>query len=249
MTRIICICSGKGGTGKTSVVANLGISLAQRKRKVVLIDADLLASSLGFFLGIKNFSNTLQDVLMQRADIFDALQVGPSGTFVIPADAYSLEAQNLELLPPSVQSLDGKFDFVLIDAPAGFDSIAQAAMKASREILIVSLPTTVAITDAYKIKALASSFGKSTTGIVLNRVKNLPNELSADDVKKMLALPILHVVPEDRNMEISTSTEKPLMIIKPNSPAAISIKKLVSNLIGEEIEVSWLTKFRSKLGF
>ena len=249
MTRVICVCSGKGGTGKTSIIANLGVALAQRQRKVVLIDADLLASSLSFYLGIKNFSKSLQDVLTQRADIFDALQVGPSGTFILPTDAYSLDATNFDALPSAIQLLEDKFDFVLIDAPAGFDQIAQTAIKVSHEILIVSLPTTVAITDAYKIKVLASNFGKNVIGVILNRVKKMPNEVSNEYVTKVLGLPLLEVIPEDKEMEISTSIEKPLILFRSNSPAAISIEKIVSNLLGERLRISWFTKLRSKLGF
>lgn len=82
--RSIVFASGKGGTGKTTTVANLGVALAQFGKEVILLDADLTMANLSLVLGMEDIPVTLHDVLAREADLKDAIYEGPAGVKVIP---------------------------------------------------------------------------------------------------------------------------------------------------------------------
>ncbi|UCD07328.1 MAG: AAA family ATPase, partial [Candidatus Aenigmatarchaeota archaeon] len=86
MTRVICVASGKGGVGKTTVVSNLSAALAALGKSVIAIDGNLTTSNLGLHLGISMYPITLQDVLRGRANIRDAVYHHQDGFKVVPAD-------------------------------------------------------------------------------------------------------------------------------------------------------------------
>src|SRR3989344_4670562 len=85
MTRIIGVVSGKGGVGKTTMVANLGTALAKMGKNVIILDANLTTPSLGLHLGVPLYPVTLHDVLKGRANIKDAIYMHESGVKIIPA--------------------------------------------------------------------------------------------------------------------------------------------------------------------
>lgn len=86
MVRTITIVSGKGGVGKTSLTANIGVALAQMGLKVLLIDADVAMANLSLILGMQSSPITLHDVLLGESNIQDAIYDGPAGVFLVPAD-------------------------------------------------------------------------------------------------------------------------------------------------------------------
>ena len=85
MTRIIGVVSGKGGVGKTTMVANVGTALAKMGKDVIVLDANLTTPSLGMHLGLPLYPVTIHDVLKGRASIKDAIYVHDSGLKIIPA--------------------------------------------------------------------------------------------------------------------------------------------------------------------
>ena len=85
MTRVITIASGKGGTGKTTLTANLGIALAKAGKKVLLVDADVAMANLSLILGMQSSPITLHDVLLGESQVHDSIYDGPSGLHFIPS--------------------------------------------------------------------------------------------------------------------------------------------------------------------
>src|SRR3989344_3148945 len=123
MSRVIALASGKGGVGKTTITANLGIALAQRGQRVLLIDADIAMANLSLILGMHSSPITLHDVLLGEASIQDAIYDGPAGIAFIPS-GLSLESYrrvDSERLEQVVESIKDQFDFILLDAPAGIE--------------------------------------------------------------------------------------------------------------------------------
>jgi len=238
MTRVIVVSSGKGGVGKTTLVANLASALAQFNQSVIAVDCNMTTSNLGIHLGIPTYPRTMQDVLNGRARIKDAMYFHPAGFRVIPADI----SLSKNLVPHSHELIDvfyklvGETDFVLIDSAAGLGHEALASLDAADEVIIITNPELPALTDALKLKKLAESVSTYNLGVVVNRVKGEDNEYHIDDVESFLDSPILGIVPEDSAVRDAIAMKEPVVISNPNSKASLHIKAIAAKLIGREFE-------------
>ena len=142
MTRIIACVSGKGGAGKTTLVANLGIALARMGKDVTVIDANLTTPNLGLHLGVPLSPITIHDVLKGKANIAQAIYRHESGLKVIPAGIALKDLKGVDARDLSTAILDllGNTEIVLIDAAAGLGREALAAVEASDEMLLITNP-------------------------------------------------------------------------------------------------------------
>jgi len=240
MGRTITIASGKGGVGKTTITANLGIALAKRGKKVLLIDADIAMANLSLILGMQSSPITLHDVLLGEAVVQDAIYDGPGGIFFVPS-GLSLESYrrvDSERLASVVKAVANDFDFVFLDAPAGIEKNVMAAINASEETLLVTQPNAPALADVLKTKIVSQRLGKKPIGIIVNFVMNERGEISDEDLMRMIELPVYGLVPFDAEVRKSFMQEKvaPLVLRAPNSPAAIAIQKTAAKLAGLPVE-------------
>ncbi|MDD5148570.1 MAG: cell division ATPase MinD [Candidatus ainarchaeum sp.] len=240
MGRIITIVSGKGGVGKTSLTANLGVALAQSGLKVLLVDADVAMANLSLILGMQSSPITLHDVLLGESTIGDAVYDGPGGVFFVPS-GLSLEAYrrvDSERLESVIRSIQEKYDYILIDAPAGIEKNVMAAIAAAEETLIVTTPDSPSVADAIKIKLVAQRLNVNPIGAIINFVRNEKGEIRAQDITKLLELPVLGTVPEDPEIRRSFMQENalPMILHKPNSPASNAIRKIAQKLSGKAVE-------------
>jgi len=233
MTRIICVASAKGGTGKTTVVCNLASALAQLGQGVVAVDANITTSNLGIHLGIPLYPVTIQDVIDGEARLKDALYYHKSGFHVIPADI-SID----KLLVPDTGELIDIFyritdaDFVLIDSAAGLGKEALNAVEASDELLVVTNPDLPSITNALKLSKIAEEFETSNLGVVVNRMKNKNYEMHPLEVENFLSLPLMGLIPEDENVKRSLALKKTVLNHKPLSRASREFMLIASRISG-----------------
>lgn len=237
MTRIICVASGKGGVGKTTVVANLASALSKLGQNVVAIDANITTSNLGIHLGIPLYPTTLQDVLNGEAKMKDALYYHDSGFRIMPADV-SIE----KLLVPNSSELIDIFykmndtDFVLIDTAAGLGREALSTVEAADELLTVTNPDLPSITDAVKLVNLAESFETANLGVVVNKAKRRSYEMHPRDVGEFLSMPLMGLVPSDENVKRSLSMKIPIVDYKPFSKASREFMLIASRLSGVQFK-------------
>src|SRR5690554_5885031 len=119
MIRAYTIASGKGGTGKTTVTANLGAALAQHGRKTCIVDMDMGMANLALVLGLAETPVTLHEVLAGEASIRDAIYEGPYGLQIVPSGLSLRGFQNAdpERLKDVMRDLTERCDFLLLDAP------------------------------------------------------------------------------------------------------------------------------------
>lgn len=240
MARIIAVASGKGGVGKTTVVANLSAALARFNRSVIAVDANLTASNLGMHLGIPLYPKTLQDVLNRKASVRDVVYYHEDGFRVIPADVSLSKVMipRADRLLESLYRISEGADFVLIDCAAGIGSEALEAVRAADEILVVTNPEMPALMDALKVARSAEMYETRSAGVVLNRVNGGPHEVPESEVEGFLEQHIIGRIPESRHVKASIATRRPAVSAYPRSPAAESFMKLAAELIGEEYRPS-----------
>ena len=239
MGRIICISGAKGGTGKTTVCANLAAALSRLNQSVIAIDGNLSTSNLGIHLGIPRYPVTLQTVLRGRGRIKDALYYHPAGFRIIPADvslSSMINPKSKELMR-LFYKLTNDTDFILVDSAAGLGQESLSALEASDEVITVTNPELPALADALKLKKFAERFGTVNLGVVVNRVKGERQEFSLGDIEEFLGLPLIGMVHEDRNVRRAISYREPVVMYSPNSMASREIKAVAAHLMGERVEV------------
>jgi septum site-determining protein MinD len=253
MARVIAIASGKGGTGKTTLTANLGICLSKLGKKVLLIDADVAMANLSLILGMQSSPITLHDVLLGEAQVHDAIYDGPQGIHFIPSglslDNY--KRVDSERLSGLVSELTDNYDFILLDAAAGIEKNVLSALSSAQETLLVTMPTSPAIADALKTKLVAQRLGSKVMGVVINFVMGEKGEISKQEAAGILELPVMGIVPFDAEVRKSFMQQKvaPVSLRKTNSDAAKEFQKIASRLTGIKVAESKVEKqgFFSKL--
>ena len=242
-TRIILICSGKGGVGKTTLTANLGIALAKQGVNTAVLDADFGLRNLDLLLGLENrIIYTAQEVLEESCRLEQALvkhKQEPNLALLPAGNPRMLDWLKPEDMQRIVSLLSEQFDYVLIDCPAGVEDGFKNAVSASKEAIVVTNPEVSAVRDADRVIGLLNANGINPTQLVLNRVrpKMIANQemLSVEDVTDILALPLLGLVLEDEQVIVSTNRGEPLTLSSGKSPAARCYTNIARRLQGEDI--------------
>ena len=208
MSRKIVITSGKGGVGKTTIVASLGYTLAKNGYKTLLVDMDFGLNNLDVLLGIENkIVYDIIDVIEGRCQPRQALiqDFTEEKLFVLPSThSFCRIRFGAQELMKIIRSVENYFDFVLIDCPAGMDGGFRRAVECADESIVITTPHLSAVRDADKIIAILAM--KSKPYLVVNRARGdlIVDEkmLGIDMIADSLNATILGVIPEDDNVSI-----------------------------------------------
>jgi septum site-determining protein MinD len=244
MTRIIVVTSGKGGVGKTTVTANLGMTLAKMGHRVALVDGDFGLRNLDLLLGLENrVVYTAVEVLAGECRIEQALvrDKRQPNLVLLPAT----QNRKAEMITPNhmkwmVGELTSQFDYILIDSPAGIEMGFKNAIAAAQEALVVTTPEISAVRDADRVVGLLEASNITPARLIVNRLRPAMVEasemMSVDDVKEILALPLIGVVPEDERVITSTNRGEPLVLDTERvSRAAQAFDHIARRLNGEKV--------------
>ena len=197
MSKVYVITSGKGGVGKTTTTANLGVGLAMRGKKVVLVDTDTGLRNLDLLLGLENrIMYDLIDVAEGRVPYKKALvrHKKYETLFLLPTSQVKDKTSvNPEQLVKLCEDLRKEFDYILIDCPAGIEQGFKTAIAAADTAIVVTMPEISAVRDADKIIGELSRAEKEDIKLIVNRIR--PQMVESGDM-----LDVLH-----RNVRVQLS--------------------------------------------
>jgi septum site-determining protein MinD len=238
--RAIVLTSGKGGVGKTTTTANLGTALAQRGATVCLVDADIGLRNLDIVLGLESrVKHHLLDVLEERATLDDALITDKhSSRLSLLAAAQSREKDEVETekLQALIAGLRERFDYVLIDSPAGIELGFKNAVAGADEAIVVCTPEVSAVRDVDRVVGLLGN--RFHPQLIINRLRpqlvRKGKMLSVDDVNGILHLPLLGVIADEPEIIVTTNKGEPLAL-RAQTPTGAAYHAIAARVAGEDV--------------
>lgn len=241
--RVIAITSGKGGVGKTNIVANLGYALCKAGKRVLIFDADLGLGNLDVLLGLAPRYN-LSHVIEGEKKLSEIIVRGPGNLKILPASSGIQEmtkltfSQKLEIFN-ELSVLLSDYDIVLIDTAAGISSNVLYFNASANEIMVVVTPEPTSITDAYALmKILSVKYQEKHFRLLVNLAKS---EKEADEVSRQLCLVadrFLDVSIEyfgnvlaDDNVKLGVRRQKVVSEMAPMTQASRNFAELAHKLV------------------
>ncbi len=259
MGKVIVFTSGKGGVGKTTCCANIGIYLAKTGKEVLVIDADIGLRNLDMVLGFEELTGyNIVDVLLGYIDPHLAMISHSKypGFYLIPASAKSpAEPVGPEKMNILIERIRDDFDYILIDCPAGIENGFFTAVSPADEAIIIVNPEVSSIRDADRIIEILKEYKDIPVNLIVNRTNTKMMSdgemISPSDITDILGLRIIGLIPEDKNVIISSNKGLPVILGK--SPAAAAIRNIARAVAGEdrqhaeEIKEGLFTRMTRKL--
>jgi septum site-determining protein MinD len=244
MSRVIVVTSGKGGVGKTTTTANIGMALAKRGRKVIVVDADFGLRNLDLLLGLENrVVYTAVEVLAGQCRLEQALVKDkrfPNLMLLPAAQNRTKDAVRPDQMRQLINALTKAFHYVLVDCPAGIEMGFQNAIAAAKEALIVTTPEISAVRDADRVIGLLEANNIKNVKLIVNRLRphmvQANDMMSVEDVQEILAIPLIGIIPDDERVITSTNKGEPLVLSDAPSLAGNAYENIVRRLEGETVE-------------
>jgi flagellar biosynthesis protein FlhG len=242
--RVISVTSGKGGVGKTSVVANLAQALGRMGQRVLVLDADLGLANLDVMLGL-NPRYTIDHLLRGEKRMEEILIRGPGGFQLLPAASGIPELTDLDnsqrlLLLDELDALKDSFDVLLIDTGAGISSNVMYFNYAATEKIVLVTNEPTSLTDAYAlIKVLTSRYQQKRFKVLINAARNAEEanriyrhlSLVVDQFLGSPSLDYLGWIPFDRQMPAAVRKQKTVIDQFPDAQASRQILNLAKTLM------------------
>jgi len=240
--RTIAVTSGKGGVGKTSIAAALAVSLGRSGARVLALDGDLGKANLDLVMGVLP-GRSLIDALAGRCSIEDTLVSGPEGVTLLPTCSGRYELANLGDeqrygLFSAIDSLEHRFDVLLVDTAAGITSNAVAFAAAARDVVLVATPEPTSLADAFamakvlsrrcqvpRVRVLANMVSSPREGeLVFRRLANLADRFLD------IGMDYLGFVYRDPCVPASVARGRPFNLAEPESPASRCIAAIAAKV-------------------
>ncbi len=248
-SRVIAFTSGKGGVGKTNIVANVAYLLSSIGKKVVVFDADLGLANIDILMGLKS-KHSLIDVIKNGKKMKDIMITVNDNFKVIPAGSGIEEIANItepifSKIKDELLDIAKETDVLLIDTGAGISRKVTFFLKNAEEIVVITTPEPTAIADGYAIlKILSKNYKKENLYIFVNMAKNPQeaentitniNKISKKFIEKEFK-PMGWAL-YDKNLMQAVKSQKLIAELYPNSNFTISMKKFINAMFKENLKV------------
>ena len=262
LAKVIVLTSGKGGVGKTTSAAAIASGLALRGKRTVVIDFDVGLRNLDLIMGCErrvvfDFINVINgDAKLNQALIKDKRN---DNLYVFPTsqtrDKEALKRDGVERV---LDELKENFDYIVCDSPAGIEHGAITALYFADSAIIVTNPEVSSVRDSDRIIGILASKSRRAehnlepvevhlllTRYSLERVKK-GEMLSVEDVKEILSIPLLGVIPESESVLKASNTGTPV-VFDEESPAGRAYLYSVARFVGEQREMRFLQPERRSI--
>lgn len=248
---VIAVISGKGGVGKTTTTANIGLGIAKNNKKCVVVDFDIGQRNLDMILGLENrVVYDLVQVMEGEASLKQALIKSKASNnlrFLAASQTKDKSILDSEKIKKLVEELKADFDFVILDAPAGIESGYEHTIEFADAAIVVVNPEVSSIRDADRaIGILDSKSNKVKNGeevekyLIINRIVSdmvqSGEMLRSEDILDILDIKLLGKVPEDRGVVDASNQGKPV-ILDDDSLAGQAYKRICARLCGNKVEM------------
>lgn len=237
-TKVITVCSGKGGVGKSNFSLNFALSLLQQQKKVLIIDVDLGLANIDVLLGISPKRNLLH-MLEENLSIWDVIQDGPEGLKLVAGGSgfnhlFHADQAKFDKLLKELERLQGTVDYIILDTGAGLSYESLRFMLAADEAIIVTTPEPTSVTDAYAVLKMAySEESDMQIKLVINRCTTpLEGRRTAERItmvaKQFLEqdVGVLGYIPDDPLVMQAVKKQHPFLLEYSNSPASEAFRDL-----------------------
>ena len=175
--RVLAVSSGKGGVGKTTIVANLACALSKRGKKVLVVDTDLGLNNIDILLGLTSKKH-IGHVLSGKSNVEDIILHGPEGIHVLPAgnglqELTQLEPEKKMTLMGELDRISGDYEFLIFDTSAGISSNVTFFCSAAHEIFLIATTEPTSLTDVYALmKVLHTKHSQKHFRLIINSVSS-----------------------------------------------------------------------------
>ena len=242
MGKIIAVVSGKGGTGKTSFTANVGLALAALGYRTLCLDCDITLRNLDLALGMSDKAlMDFTDVIEGRCTLSEGAVSHPKyPTLHLLSAPVAVGDVNVTLpqMKRLIQEIRENFDYCLIDAPAGLGQGFQLATAFADNSVVVTTPDAIALRDAQRTVTELNRFPTGRLHLVVNRVQKKmlkAMRTTIDDAIDTAGLPLLGVVPEDSDLSFALGRGIPLRDC--NYYAARAYENIARRIVGRKVSL------------
>ncbi len=246
MGETIVFTSGKGGVGKTTTIANIGVGLSQLDKKVVMLDTDMGLRNLDVVMGLEDKINyNLLDLLENRCRLNQALIRDKRfpNLYMIPASLKVLDLDKYErAFEILINHLKSEFDYCLIDCPAGIDQGFRFAISAADRAVLLTTPHISAVKDASRVLQLLNGTKIPKVELIINeydeKLVRKKCMLSQKDIAELFDIPVLGTIPHDNKVFISQNKGVPVITMRSKATREFMCvsAQMITNLKLEEEE-------------
>ncbi len=249
MGKALAVCSGKGGTGKTTTAAALAVCLAKRGRSVVVIDCDVGLRNIDLILGVSDRAVfDFSDVLAGRATVDEAACIHPTvKNLRILTAPFGKRFADIDraAMRQMVRGICENYDYCILDAPAGIGAGFELAVGCADEVIVVANPDVSSLRDGQRTAYEVGLISPANTRLLVNRLR--PRLLrkgrkNVDRIIDEIGLQLVGIVKEDKNVILAGDRGIPLPLYKraKKRSAAAQFGRIAARIDGERLPLGRL---------